>query len=72
MFYKIIDNKTMKKHLQLIVEIKDEDYDYEKESYRNLIKEVHKLKPLVNQLLIDVKKKRVYCYLEKYINNLIA
>jgi len=60
------------KQLQLIVEIKEEEYEYTKEQYNYLLVEARKENPRINQLLIDVKNKRVYCYSEKNINNLIA
>jgi len=63
------------KRLGLIVEIKEEEYDYRnKGSYNNLLQEVKKEYPLITQLLIDVKSKRIYCYSnnDNPENNLIA
>ena len=60
------------KHLQLIVEIKEEKYNYTRESYDNLLLEIKKVNPIVTQLLIDTSTKRIYCYSNKELNNLIA
>ena len=62
----------MKQLLQLIVEIKEEEYNYSKEAYKKLLKETKKVNPLIKTLLIDVKNKRVYCYSDSKVNNLIA
>ena len=68
---KRIGIKAMKQ-LQLIVEIKEEEYNYSKEAYKSLLEKVRNINPLIKTLLIDVKNKIVYCYSEKNVNNLIA
>ena len=68
---KRIGIKAMKL-LQLIVEIKEEEYNYSKEAYNKLLEETKKVNPLIKTLLIDVKNKRVYCYSDSKVNNLIA
>ena len=68
---KRIGIKAMKQ-LQLIVEIKEEEYNYSKEAYNKLLKETKNIKPLIKTLLIDVKNKRVYCYSDSKVNDLIA
>ena len=68
---KRIGIKAMKQ-LQLIVEIKEEEYNNTKEAYNKLLKETKKVNPLIKTLLIDVKNKRVYCYSDSKVNNLIA
>jgi len=60
------------KQPQLIIEINNEEYNYSKEAYNNLLIQVRKEEPLVNQLLISVNSKRVYCYIDNKLNNLIA
>uniref|UniRef100_A0A6M3JQG9 Uncharacterized protein n=1 Tax=viral metagenome TaxID=1070528 RepID=A0A6M3JQG9_9ZZZZ len=62
------------KQLQLVVEIKEEVYDYTREEYSNLLMQARKVNPRINQLLIDTEKKLAYCYsnTNTNINNLIA
>jgi len=60
------------KQLQLVVEIKEEQYSYSKEEYDALLKEIRgKANPLIDQVLISTVTKRAYCYSDS-TNNLIA
>jgi len=57
------------KQLQLIVEIKEEEYSYSKEGYSTLLEQVKKIESLIDQVLIDTGTKRAYCYSNSINNN---